>query len=99
MTLSELRAMPLNDTMVSEEKDLRILRVPGGWIYESYDVISDAHEHLALSSVFVPDPLEWAAVEIAAGYASDGPFLASSIAEIAAGQARAVLDAVAEVEA
>jgi hypothetical protein len=49
--MSNLHEMKLHETIVAECDDLFtvVLRVPGGWMYRSYD-----KSHGILTSVFVP---------------------------------------------
>lgn len=100
MKLKELRAMPLH-----ERKEIGpgsyALRVPGGWIYEVLEYGE------LVSSTRVDDPLERAAVEIAAGLIGDAVASGAldnmtpsetkyAISSPAIALARAVLEAVEE---
>jgi hypothetical protein len=44
--------MEIHDVFNVEENHMRIIRVPGGWIYESYHQHPDGH--FVISSAFVP---------------------------------------------
>lgn len=91
MTTEELRAMPLHGINGYSSQKAKIERVPGGWNYIYTEGVQ-----------YVPDPLEAAAVQIAAGIraseSNDWLVGTGDCADHAVAQARAVMAALEETK-
>jgi len=51
--MSEVHVMKLHDTLTPSSLDVQIVRVPGGWIYNTYSSRGNDGEY-SFSGVFVP---------------------------------------------